>query len=40
VSRKSIAALIVKVVESPELWSHSNNGVNKPNTNGGKPAFL
>ena len=40
VSRKSVAALIVKMIASPELSSRSNLGVNKPNTDGDKPAFL
>jgi uncharacterized protein YbjT (DUF2867 family) len=40
VSRKSVAALIVKIIESPELSSRSNLGVDKPGTDGDKPAFL
>lgn len=40
VSRKSVAALIVKIITSPELFSRSNIGVNKPNTDGDKPSFL
>ena len=40
VSRKSVAALISKIIASPELDSRSNLGVNKPNTDGEKPAFL
>ncbi|HBN8522192.1 SDR family oxidoreductase [Pseudomonas aeruginosa] len=40
VSRKSVAALIVKIIESPDLLTHSNVGVNKPNTDGDKPKFL
>jgi uncharacterized protein YbjT (DUF2867 family) len=40
VSRKSVAALIVKIIASPALDSRSNHGVNKPNTDGDKPAFL
>lgn len=40
VSRKSVADLIVKVVESPRLHSSANLGVNKPNTDGGKPHFM
>jgi uncharacterized protein YbjT (DUF2867 family) len=31
VSRKGVAALIVKIIESPELESRRNLGVNKPN---------
>jgi uncharacterized protein YbjT (DUF2867 family) len=40
VSRKSVAALIVKIIGSPKLSARSNLGVNKPNTDGDKPAFL
>jgi uncharacterized protein YbjT (DUF2867 family) len=40
VSRKSVATLIVKIIESPELESRRNLGVNKPNSNGDKPAFM
>lgn len=40
VSRKSVAALIVKIIASPELTPRSNLGVNKPNTDGDKPTFL
>jgi uncharacterized protein YbjT (DUF2867 family) len=40
VSRKSVAALIAKIIGSPKLFSRGNPGVNKPNTDGDKPAFL
>jgi uncharacterized protein YbjT (DUF2867 family) len=40
VSRKSVAALITKIIESPKLDVRGNLGVNKPNTDGDKPAFL
>lgn len=40
VSRKSVAALITKIIATPELEQRSNLGVNKPNTDGDKPAFL
>ena len=40
VSRKSVAALAVDIITSPGLWSRSNLGVNKPGTDGDKPAFL
>jgi uncharacterized protein YbjT (DUF2867 family) len=40
VSRKSVAALITKIIAAPELDQRSNLGVNKPNTDGDKPAFL
>ncbi|EGQ7673920.1 SDR family oxidoreductase [Vibrio cholerae] len=37
VSRKSVADLVKKIITSPQLLSHSNVGVNKPNTDGNKP---
>ena len=40
VSRKSVAALITKIIVTPELDQRSNLGVNKPNTDGDKPAFM
>jgi uncharacterized protein YbjT (DUF2867 family) len=40
VSRKSVAALITKIIESPELDQRRNLGVNKPNSDGDKPAFM
>lgn len=40
VSRKSVAALIVQLIHSPQLDVRSNLGVNKPHTDGDKPAFL
>lgn len=40
VSRKSVAALIAKIIEKPTLSAKSNLGVNKPNTDGDQPAFL
>jgi len=39
VSRKSVAALIVECINDPKRFSHSNAGVNKPNTDGDKPSF-
>ncbi|WP_231888326.1 NAD(P)H-binding protein [Paenibacillus glucanolyticus] len=39
VSRKSVAALVVKLIESPDLHVRGNLGVNKPNTDGEKSAF-
>lgn len=39
VSPKSVADLIVKIIESPTLHSKGNIGVDKPNTDGDKPAF-
>ncbi|WP_065383347.1 SDR family oxidoreductase [Hyphomonas sp. ND6WE1B] len=40
VSRKSVAGLIAEIIESEQLHSQANIGVNKPNTDGDKPAFL
>ncbi|KIV73138.1 oxidoreductase (putative) [Bacillus mycoides] len=39
VSRKSVASLVVKLVESPDFQVRRNLGVNKSNTEGDKPAF-
>jgi uncharacterized protein YbjT (DUF2867 family) len=39
VSRRSVADLIVKIIHSPRLHSHSSIGVNKPGTEGDKPSF-
>ena len=40
VSRKSVAAMIVKIIDSPQLFARSNLGVNKPGTDADKPTFL
>ena len=40
VSRKSVASLVVDCIRHPEPFSGGNLGVNKPNTDGDKPAFL
>jgi uncharacterized protein YbjT (DUF2867 family) len=40
VSRKSVASLVVNCIRHPERFSGDNLGVNKPNTEGDKPAFL
>lgn len=37
VSRKSVAALITQLIDSPQNWSRSNLGVNKPNSDGDMP---
>lgn len=39
VSRKSVADLIVKIIQAPSRHSKGNIGVDKPNTEGDKPAF-
>lgn len=40
VSRKSVATLVVKLIESPGLEARASLGVNKPGTDGDKPAFM
>lgn len=40
VSRRSIANLAVRIAKNPELYSKQNIGVNKPNTDGDKPAWF
>lgn len=40
VSRKSVAALVVDIIQDPSKWSRSNLGVDKPGTDGDKPSFL
>lgn len=40
VSRKSVAALAVALIEHPDRLVRANVGVNKPNTDGDKPAFV
>ncbi|QKH38519.1 SDR family oxidoreductase [Achromobacter pestifer] len=39
VSRKSVAALVTELVRHPERLMRANVGVNKPNSDGDKPAF-
>jgi uncharacterized protein YbjT (DUF2867 family) len=39
VSRKSVAALVVACIRDSQGFSRKNLGVNKPNTDGDKPAF-
>ncbi|MEQ6029079.1 SDR family oxidoreductase [Staphylococcus saccharolyticus] len=40
VSRKSVASLAVQIAKNPELHSKENIGVNKPGTEGDKPAWF
>lgn len=40
VSRKSVAALVTELVRHPERLVRANIGVNKPGTDGDKPAFI
>lgn len=39
VSRKSIADLVTKIIGEPSLYVRESLGVNKPNTDGNKPAW-
>ena len=40
VSRKSVAAAVVAIVEDPSRWSKANIGLHKPGTTGSKPSFM
>ncbi len=40
ISRKSIAALVVKIIQSPEIGLRQNWGVNKPHSDADKPYFM
>ncbi|AOR73261.1 NAD-dependent dehydratase [Burkholderia stabilis] len=40
ISRKSVAALVAELVEHPDRLVRANVGVNKPGTDGDKPAFV
>lgn len=40
VSRRSVASLAVRIAKNPELYSKENICVNKPNTDGDKPAWF
>lgn len=40
VARKSVAALVVELLQAPGALGDRNIGVNKPNSNGDKPAFM
>lgn len=40
VARKSVAALVVELVAVPGALGNRNIGINKPNTDGDKPAFM
>ncbi|MGO1632447.1 MAG: NAD(P)H-binding protein, partial [Staphylococcus equorum] len=37
VSRKSVAAVVVKIAKDPSLYLKENIGINKPNTDYNKP---
>lgn len=39
VSRKSVAALVADIITHPDRFSRASVGVNKPGTDGDKPAF-
>ncbi|MEN4915696.1 SDR family oxidoreductase [Acinetobacter pittii] len=40
ISRKSVAALVVKIIQEPSFASRKNWGVNKPNSDADKPYFM
>ena len=40
VSRKSVAAAVVAIVEEPARWPRANIGVHKPGTQADKPSFM
>lgn len=40
VSRKSVAAVVVAIVDGPRRWSRANIGIHKPGTEGDKPSFM
>lgn len=40
ISRKSVAALVVKIIIEPSFASRKNLGVNKPNSDADKPYFM
>lgn len=40
ISRKSVAALVVKIIQEPSFASRKNLGVNKPNSDADKPYFM
>ena len=40
ISRKSVAAVVVKLAETTGALGNRNIGINKPNTDGDKPAFM
>lgn len=40
VSRKSVAAQVVKIINNPSEMVNKNIGLNKPDTDGPKPAFM
>ena len=40
VSRRSVAALVTDIITSPGTWSRANLGVDKPGTDGDRPAFM
>lgn len=40
VARKSVAGLVVELIQAPGAFGNRNIGVNKPGTDGEKPAFM
>lgn len=40
IARKSVAAVIVELIEAPGALGNRNIGINKPGSDGDKPAFM
>lgn len=40
ISRKSVAAFVVKIIQTPEFSSRKNLGLNKPNSDADQPYFM
>ncbi len=40
ISRRSVAQVAVNIAKNPAEYSHGNIGINKPGTDGPKPAFM
>lgn len=40
ISRRSVAAVALEIAKNPELYSRENIGIDKPGTDGDKPAFM
>ncbi|MGT2837375.1 NAD(P)H-binding protein [Streptococcus macacae] len=40
ISRRSVAAVALEIAKNPSLYSHENIGIDKPGSDGDKPAFM
>lgn len=40
VARKSVAALVVELIQSSDRWQQNNLGINKPDTDANRPSLL